>query len=621
MAYRLKYSDYITTASGPPDPAAWIGPPGPTGPAGATGAQGGEGPPGMGGVVSALDFGIICDGVTDQGVALNAAIASTPPGTTMHIPASVYTTQTIVLSRGRKLSMPVSELMRDPLDSTKLIGSCAIIGSSTLSPVVLLRDNDCGLDGVWVTRNGTPPAGSIGLQCLGQDHISTNVRCYNHARGIQVGALRAAPVGTPPLFSSLCTRFDHCMTWNCTENFIYLINAPETTFYDHRVGINGSTDPAGATACVTIDGDLNSAIDAGSANTISFLRCQFNTGGGVANTIRFYNYGSVDGGIQFTNCYSGGALNAFLFVDPNCNVVRDVKIIGCSVAPLYITETFLSDTGKKLLDLKIIGNRIAGGVAQPAAAFSISGIPAQIIGNSFGGAFTAQLDAMPGGCFIGNTINTLSVTGAFTGPFVVANNGYINITQTATGGINYSETFGDYGSQLTLGQTGQAGRVDFRRGADGAAVAWVGINGAGGGQITEVNNASGSAIVRLNAANTGGADVFMVNSVEMARVDANGLGVSKVTAAAVAPGVLRFFLHTSYLIPHPFPPMPLSHRPALPFVVLRRRREQPGGADRVGAQEGAARLCPHRSQYLAMAAATCWTRGWCARMGSRWTIF
>ena len=39
MAYRLKYSDYSTT-EGPPDPAAWVGPPGPPGPPGP------QGPPG-----------------------------------------------------------------------------------------------------------------------------------------------------------------------------------------------------------------------------------------------------------------------------------------------------------------------------------------------------------------------------------------------------------------------------------------------------------------------------------------------------------------------------------------------------------------------------------------------
>ncbi len=45
MAYRISYSDYSTTTTGPPDPARWQGPPGPPGPPGATGPQGptGEG--------------------------------------------------------------------------------------------------------------------------------------------------------------------------------------------------------------------------------------------------------------------------------------------------------------------------------------------------------------------------------------------------------------------------------------------------------------------------------------------------------------------------------------------------------------------------------------------------
>ena len=40
MAYRLKYSDYSTTAEGPPDPASWVGPPGPMGPPGPQGIPG-----------------------------------------------------------------------------------------------------------------------------------------------------------------------------------------------------------------------------------------------------------------------------------------------------------------------------------------------------------------------------------------------------------------------------------------------------------------------------------------------------------------------------------------------------------------------------------------------------
>lgn len=50
--YRLAYSDYSTTTTGPPDPERWIGPPGPpgaAGPPGADGAPGAAGPPGASG--------------------------------------------------------------------------------------------------------------------------------------------------------------------------------------------------------------------------------------------------------------------------------------------------------------------------------------------------------------------------------------------------------------------------------------------------------------------------------------------------------------------------------------------------------------------------------------------
>jgi len=47
--YKLRYSDYPGTDTGPPDPARWIGPPGPPGPAGIPGEDGEDGaagPPG-----------------------------------------------------------------------------------------------------------------------------------------------------------------------------------------------------------------------------------------------------------------------------------------------------------------------------------------------------------------------------------------------------------------------------------------------------------------------------------------------------------------------------------------------------------------------------------------------
>jgi len=46
MAYKIHYSDYPGTDTGPPDPDRWVGPPGPPGP---TGPQGPQGPQGIAG--------------------------------------------------------------------------------------------------------------------------------------------------------------------------------------------------------------------------------------------------------------------------------------------------------------------------------------------------------------------------------------------------------------------------------------------------------------------------------------------------------------------------------------------------------------------------------------------
>ena len=51
MAYKMNFSDYATP-SGPPNPAAWIGPPGPPGPVGPQGPQGIPGQDGSGAVDS-----------------------------------------------------------------------------------------------------------------------------------------------------------------------------------------------------------------------------------------------------------------------------------------------------------------------------------------------------------------------------------------------------------------------------------------------------------------------------------------------------------------------------------------------------------------------------------------
>ena len=383
---------------------------------------------------NAKDFGCVCDGVTDDGARLNTALTTIPNGTTLYIPGPLYTTQTILVEGGRRL-LGASVMLRRPIpnDHATWVSDFAIIGSATLSPVVRVMNSlgpGGGVDNLAITRNGTPAAGTIGLQCIGGNQTYWKVYSFNHAIGIQCGAPSASPVNGQ--YVTLTGAFDHCEIFQCYENFVYLINAPEMTFYDCRWGINGGVDPAGATALVTIDGD-NNRYDAGSTNTVTFLRCQFNTGGNPLYGIRFYNLNS-DGVFKFIGCYSGGAQNAFIFVDPNCTIVQMISLDTTTISPLHSGEVLISDAGHKMTGFIMMGCHVGGGVAAPAITFSLSGIVAQLIGNKFNGGFALQLDSMAGGCFIGNSVSTMTFSGAYTGEFTVSGN-YGVVHDTATGPI------------------------------------------------------------------------------------------------------------------------------------------------------------------------------------------
>jgi hypothetical protein len=381
--------------------------------------------------LSATDFGIICDGVTDQGAQLNAALAAIPIGATLYIPGSIYTTQTILVQQGRRLEMPPGTLVRPvPNDGATWLPTCAIIGPSYLSPVVLVwsaSNPNGGLTNVQVTRNGTPAAGTVGLQCIGGNQYYSRVFSWNHGIGIRCGAPQATPISGQYVF--ITGSFDHCMIWQCYEHYLYLVNAPETTCYDMRFGVNGSGTLEDSTAIVTIDGDNNAT--AGGTNTVTFLRCQFNANGRYFYSVQFIKV-AYQGPFKFIGCYSGGAKTAFCYIDPSCTLAQSILFQGCTFQPLSSGETFWLDPGSKSNGLKVIGCEF--GPVTPAS-FKLTGIGAVVIGNNWYGGSIVEIDAMSGGCFIGNSANTIRITGLFTGRFAVSGNSYSTLNYSATGPV------------------------------------------------------------------------------------------------------------------------------------------------------------------------------------------
>ena len=91
---------------------------------------------------------------------------------------------------------------------------------------------------------------------------------------------------------------------------------------------------------------------------------------------------------------------------------------------------------------------------------------------------------MKEGAFIGKPRQSpwsLSGTYVERSGFIVANNTATAFTPDggpATSSLQ-SRLSSSYGNQITVGSTGQAGRVDFARGSDGQVLSWVGYMSAG----------------------------------------------------------------------------------------------------------------------------------------------
>ena len=116
--------------------------------------------------------------------------------------------------------------------------------------------------------------------------------------------------------------------------------------------------------------------------------------------------------------------------------------------------------------------------------------------NQIAGVIVLNGNTMHGGA--GGVV--VNVT-ADSGDSWIANNDWQQYTMTLPAepltGLYSSGLDGTYGKQLVLGKATQAGRVDFRRGTDGALSGWVGFsNASGSSNSVDLTSAGGSSLVR-----------------------------------------------------------------------------------------------------------------------------
>lgn len=233
MAYKLHYSDYPGSA-GPPDPAAWVGPPGPVGPQGPPGPQGQPGSIGGGTltgpmfftatgstasrslqdraaeVVNVKDFGAVGNGTTDDTVAIKAAVAA---GGTVYFPPGTYRvsgTSTILPSGTRVYGAGSARSIIRPNGMT----SWTAAGGGTEFGYVFCNTNT----NTYGTHTATPTTPSvqtdvgISIEGLGFDFSQQAgwIANFVFARRIYINDVRAGNGALPTVTGFTGFRFIGC---------------------------------------------------------------------------------------------------------------------------------------------------------------------------------------------------------------------------------------------------------------------------------------------------------------------------------------------------------------------------------------------------------------------------
>lgn len=214
-------------------------------------------------LVAVSDFGAVGDGVTDDLIAFQAALAS--DADSIFVSVGEYRLSAGITVPGGKRLFSAGFIPGNPPGGTKLIFDLSVATCVTLDGTGLTT---VGFSGFTVTRAaGTIPAGSIGVFVnLGYQMNIDNICSDRHAIGYKW--LAAGSDG----ISSDCFRL---YTGAITEYHLVVDSWPELRVSLSRFGMNGSGNQT-CTAYLEITG--GTGIGGIGPNSLIFNQCQFNQG-------------------------------------------------------------------------------------------------------------------------------------------------------------------------------------------------------------------------------------------------------------------------------------------------------------------------------------------------------
>ena len=457
MAYHIKFSDYSTGVSGPPDPAEWIGPPGPPGPTGPKGDKGDQGDL-TGGtltgplyytatngttprsaqdraadVANVIDHGAVLDGVTDDTSAVQAALncgcthVVIPAGKTAYCPGGITVPPGVTLD-GTSLQM----------ENGNHLGPGGTILVSATTPVAVTlgggsTNNPCALRHIRVKSTAiTPTATTIGVLVNPSipATLLTDVSVFGFGIGIET-------------VNGITVYLHNIFTGRIADAHYVNNGTPEIHVTKWRMGIAPGSVPVVSNCYIRASGGTGGA---GAPNTMRFSQCQFNDAAGTGHLMEFVNYGVAGSDASlyvFENSFCQGVGSAYFYTDATWLDLAVLQIVGCDFGvaagnpnpcPLFnlnpatsVHELYLS-ASSFFLSLTLA----------PTAAAVLKNI--HIMGCSFSNG-PVSITATTNGTmsFIGNMIlnSTLTFNGNWADLSVIGNNfnGGSSLVNNATGNV------------------------------------------------------------------------------------------------------------------------------------------------------------------------------------------
>lgn len=349
-------------------------------------------------------FGARGDGATDDYLPFAKALLACPRVVVPHTDSGYYLSAGLVVATNRDLT---GELFLPGNDqrSTKLIFANNV-------PVCLALDGvlPSGVGGgtssahkLVVTRQGTPPAGAIGVQVRGQyNSILEDIFSFNHQINYSFyGHGGRTDNASANGIASTCSRV---FSGGAYDVHFEIDSWPELRVTGGRAGMNGYGDAA-ANAHVRITSPSGGSGGAG-PNTIIFDNYQFNQGGtaGPTNFLSFVNNQASAGNqaiFMFSNCHIEHITGAYIKTDANSRWIQ--RLSFTSVTFNDIIPMFDLSVNTEIDSLKFTGCDIAASTFNPVVNY-INGL--QAVGNNFSGTI-ATLTAPPTNnwciAFSGNT--------------------------------------------------------------------------------------------------------------------------------------------------------------------------------------------------------------------------